>query len=146
MTSIYPDILSMEDKAKSINNVNLIKKIRDVTIKDWICADGSNQKRYLEKDESVALPTSSLVSIFTTLVIDVYEEHDISTFDIPGEYLHSKIPADENVILKLRGRFVHIFYDINKEYRQCVRYEKGEKLLCLRVLGAIYGCIESATH
>ena len=34
--------------------------------------------------------------------------------------------------------------DINPEYKNYVRYENGVKVLYLRVLRAIYGCIESA--
>ena len=96
------------------------------------------------KDESVASTTVSMESIFKTIVIDAYEEHDIATFDIPGAYLHAKMPADKNVILKLRSRFVDIMCDIIEEFRQYVRYEKGKKGLYLRVLREIYGCIESA--
>ena len=82
--------------------------------------------------------------LFTTLVIDAHEERDVATFDIPGAYLHAKMPADKNVILKLRGHFVDIMCDINGEYRQYVRYEQGKNVLYLKVLRAIYGCIESA--
>ena len=84
------------------------------TIKGRTCADGSNQKRYLGNDESVALPAVSLESLFKTLVIDEYKERDISTFDIPGAYLHTNITADKNITLKLRGTFVYIMCDINK--------------------------------
>ena len=66
------------------------------------------------EDESVAFPTVSLEPLFTTLVIDVYEERNIATFDIPGAYLHAKMPADKNLILKLRGHFVDIICDINE--------------------------------
>ena len=34
--------------------------------------------------------------------------------------------------------------DINRDYRQYVRYEQGKKILYLKVLRAIYGCIETA--
>ena len=81
------------------------------------------------KYEIVASPTVSLVSLFTALVIDACEERDIATFGIPGAYLHAKVPADKNVILKLRSRFLDIMCDINEEYRQYVRCEKGQKLL-----------------
>ena len=64
-----------------------------------------------------------------TLVIDAYEERDIATFDIPGAHLHAEIPADKNVILKLRGFFVDIMCNISEEYRQYVRCEKVQKLL-----------------
>ena len=60
VTEIDPNILSAEDKAKALNAVNLIKQMRDGTIKGRTCADGSEQKTYLGKDESVASPTVSL--------------------------------------------------------------------------------------
>ena len=82
--------------------------------------------------------------LFTNLVIDVYEERDIATFNVTGPYLQAKMPADKNVILKLRGHFVDIMCDINKEYRKYVRYEQGKKVLYLKVLREIYDCIESA--
>ena len=144
VTAINPETLSAEEKEKLLNAVNIIKQKRDGTIRCRTCADGSKQKRYLGKYESVASPTVSLESLFTTLVIDSYEERDIATFGIPGAYLHAKIPADKNVILKLRGHFVDIMCEINEEYRQYIRYEQGKKFLYFKVLRAIYGCIESA--
>ena len=44
VTAIDPDILSAEDKANTLNAVNLIKQKRDLTIKGRTCADGSKQK------------------------------------------------------------------------------------------------------
>ena len=90
-----PDILSAEGKSKALTAVKIIKQKRGGTIKGRICADGRNHKRYLVKDESVASPTISLEALFTTLVIYAYEERDVATFDIPGTYLHSKMPADK---------------------------------------------------
>ena len=66
------------------------------------------------KEQSVALPNVSLESIFTTL-IDMYEERDIATFNIPGAFLHTEMTADKNVILKLCGIFVDIMCDINEK-------------------------------
>ena len=84
VTVIDPDILSAEDKSRALNAANFIKQKRDGTIKGRKWYDGSKQKRYLVNDESVASPTVSLESLFTTLVIDTYEERDIATFNIPG--------------------------------------------------------------
>ena len=95
VTAVDPDILIADDKAKALNAVNLIKQKRDGTIKVITCADGSNQKIYLGKDEIVASPTVSLESLFTTLVIYVYKERGIATFYITGAYLHVKMPADK---------------------------------------------------
>ena len=45
VTAINPETLSAEDKAKSLNAVNIIKQKRDGKIKGRTCADGSKQKR-----------------------------------------------------------------------------------------------------
>ena len=82
--------------------------------------------------------------LFTTLVLDAHEERDIANFKIPGAYLHAEMPTDKNVILKLCGHFVDIMCVINREYRQYVRYKQGKKVLYLKVIREINGCIESA--
>ena len=46
--------------------------------------------------------------------------------------------------MKLRDQFVDIRCDVNPEYKKFVKVVNGKKLLYLRVLRAIYGCIESA--
>ena len=44
----------------------------------------------------------------------------------------------------LRGRYVEIMCEVNKEYEKFVEYENGQKILYLKLLRALYGCIESA--
>ena len=46
--------------------------------------------------------------------------------------------------MRLRDEFVDIMCDVNPEYKKYVKVIGGKKLLYLRVLRAIYGCIESA--
>ena len=53
-------------------------------------------------------------------------------------------PCKKQVLLKLRGIFVDIMCKINEEYKKHVRVEKGQKVLYLKTLRAIYGCIESS--
>ena len=89
-------------------------------------------------------PTVSVESLFITFVVDAYEGRDIATFDIPGAYLHAPVPLEKQVLLKLRGIFVDIMCNINEEYKKYVRVEKGQKVLYLKTLRAIYGCIESS--
>ena len=144
LRALDPDLMSMEDKRKALNAINLIKEKRDGTIKGRTCADGSKQHLYLKEYESVASPTVSLEGLFTTLLIDVYEGRDVATFDIPGAYLHAEMPEDKTVILKLKGKFVSIMCEINPEYKQFVRTEGKTNVLYLSVLRALYGCIESA--
>ena len=46
--------------------------------------------------------------------------------------------------MRLRGKFVEIMCEVNPEYLPYVTEERGKKVLYLKVLQAIYGCIESA--
>ena len=50
----------------------------------------------------------------------------------------------ERVLTKLKNRFVDIMCEVNTEYKSYVRYEVKTKVLYLRVIRAIYGCLESA--
>ena len=128
----------------ALNAINLIKGKRYGTLNGWTCADRSKQRQYLREDESVASPTVSLEVLFVTLVIDAYKGRYIETFEIPGAYLHELMPKDKQFILKLKWKFVYIMCDINPEYMQHVRMERGQKVLYLLTLMALYGCIESA--
>ena len=48
------------------------------------------------------------------------------------------------VLLKLKGIFVDIMCEVNEEYRETITYERVTKVLYLRVLRLIYGCIGAA--
>ena len=85
----------------------------------------------------------------TTLVIDAHEGRDIAIADAPGAYLHAKFPEDKNVILRMTDVFVDIMCEVNSEYKRHIVYEvnrRGKKVKCLyvKVLRALYGCLESA--
>ena len=89
------------------------------------CANGIKQKSNLKEVESVASPTIFLEGLFTTLVINSYEGREVATFDVPVAYLHADMPKDKRVLLKLRGTFVNIMYQINSEHKNNARYENG---------------------
>ena len=80
-----------------------------------------------------------------TLGIDIYEGRDMVVFDVPGAYLHALMPEDKNIIMLLRGRFVEIMCKVDPHYNEYVTVNsKGQKALYLKILRALYGCIESA--
>ena len=54
------------------------------------------------------------------------------------------MPPENNILLKLTDEFVDIMCDVNDEYRQYVRYEGKIKVLYVKVLHAIYSCLESS--
>ena len=98
----------------------------------------------MKEGDNFSSPTVSLESIMTTLVIDTYEGMSVSIVHVPGAYLHAKMPEEKRLLLKLRGQFVDIMCNVNPEYLPYVRVEKGVKVLYLRLLRALYGCLESA--
>ena len=136
--------LSIEEKRKALEAVNLIAKKRCGKIKGRTCADGSKQRKYLKDGESIASPTVSLESLISSLLIDTYEDRYVSIFDVPGAYLHAETPKGKLLIIKLRGEFADIMCQTNDKYKKYIHYENGNKVLYLQVLRALYGCIESA--
>ena len=80
----------------------------------------------------------------TTLIIDAYKEHDVTTFDVLGAYLHAFLLNNKNIIMVLRNKFVDIMCDV-KEYKQHVTHLKnGKRILYIIFLRIIYGCIDLA--
>ena len=136
--------LTEKDKKTALDAINLIKIKKNGTVKGRTCANGSKERYFLGKDDSVASPTASLEAIISTLLIDVFEEHDVAICNIPGAYLHAKMPEEHQVILKIKGQFVDIMCQVNKEFEKDVMFENGVKVLYLKVIRAIYGCIQSA--
>ena len=136
--------LSEEDKKTALDAVNLIKVKKDGTVKGRTCANGSKERFYLTPEESVASPTASIESIISTLLVDVYEERDIAIFDIPGAYLHAEMPEKHRVMLKIKGHFVDIMCRVNPDFEKHVILEHGKRVLYLKILRALYGCIRSA--
>ena len=83
-------------------------------MKGITCASRSQQWTYLKKDESVASPTVSIESLFTSLIIDAMEGRDIAIFDVPGAFLQPEVPEDKMILLALQGEFVDIMYKANQ--------------------------------
>ena len=79
-----------------------------------------------------------------TLLIDTNEGRDVAIFDVPGAYLQAEMPREKKILMKLRNEFVDIMCEVNPEYEQYVIKENGKKVLYVKILRAIYGCIESA--
>ena len=136
--------LTDSDKKAALDAINLIKIKKNGTAKGQTCANGSREKYYLKPDEQIASPTCSLEAIISTLLMDIYEERDVVIYVIPGAYLHAHMPSEHRITLKLRGQFVDIMCQVNPEFKTNILIENGEKVLYLRVLRALYGCICSA--
>ena len=79
-----------------------------------------------------------------TLCIDAHENRDVAVFDVPGAYLNTYMPDDKFLLIKFSDKFVDIMCDVNPELVEDIRIENGKKVLYLRIVKALYGCIESA--
>ena len=135
--------MTEDEKMKTLEAVNLIKEKRDGSIKGRSCANGSKQRKYLKEGESVASPTVSTEANLSTLVVDAFEGRDVAVYDVPGAFLQSDIPDDKVLHMCLRDEFVDIMCQVNPAYIPFVITDKkGRKVLYVRILQAIYGCIE----
>ena len=123
---------------------NLIKIKRYGNIKGWTCENGSLQKRYLKEDESIYSPTRSTESLMSTLFINATKHRNVAVFDVTGDYLQTDMPSYKQILLCIIYKFVDIMCGVNPDYKTYVKYDNGKKVLCVKVLRAIYGCIESA--
>jgi len=92
-------------------------------LKGRTCANGKKQKLFLKENESYSSPTVSLEGLLASLVIDVVEKRNVAIFDVPGAYLHAKMPDDKRTLMVLRGDFADIMCQVNPEYE---RFTKGE--------------------
>lgn len=111
-------------------------------IKGRGCADGRKQRGYILRADATA-PTVATEAVFLTAVSDVFEGRSVAIIDIPGAF----IPADmdELVHMQLTGKIIDIPLDINAPmYKPCVVYEKGQKVLYVELLKALYGTIQAA--
>ena len=142
--AIDSSTLTDEEKKTVLDAINLIKVKKNGIVKGRTCANGNKERLYLPKEDSVASPTASLEAIISTLLVDVYEDRNVGIFDIPGAYLHAEMPEEHRVILKLKGTFVDIMCQVNPEFRKHVTIEKGQKVLYMKVMKAICGCIRLA--
>jgi len=81
------------------------------------------QRLNLKENASYSFPTISLEGLLASLVIDVVEKRKVAIADVPGAYLHAKMPDDKQTLMVLRGDFTDIMCQVNPEYK---RYVKGE--------------------
>ena len=137
--------ITPEEMKLAMEAVNLIKEKKGGTVKGRTCANRSKQRRYLSYDDSVASPTVSTEGMFGSFMIDAYEGRMIGISDIPGAYLHAEMEhTNHRVLLVLRDEFVDLMCKVNSKYLEYVQIVRGRKVLYLKVLRALYGCIKSA--
>jgi hypothetical protein len=133
--------LTVSEKKGALRAITVIKEKRCGKIKGRTVADGRPQRSMYTKEETSS-PTVSTDALMMSLLIDAKERRDVATADVAGAYLHADM--DDFTLLKMEGESVDIMCDVSPEYKKFVVYEHGKKVLYLKLLKALYGCVKSA--
>ena len=103
-----------------------LKEKRDGRLKGRGCADGRSQRDYIPKTETSS-PTATLLGLILTCLIDAFEGRDVATLDIPGAFLQTRHPKNEDdVHVILDGRMAELLAKIALEtYQKYVYCRRG---------------------
>lgn len=136
-----PTLLSARQKRSALRAINLIKEKRCGRMKGRSVADGSTEReRYAGVNTSS--PTVSTNALMMSMLIDAWEGRDVACADVPGAYLHADM--DSFTLIRYEGESVDILCKINPDWEDFITIEGGKKVLYLRLIKALYGCIKSA--
>jgi Reverse transcriptase (RNA-dependent DNA polymerase)/Zinc knuckle len=133
--------LTASEKRGALRAINVIKEKRCGRIKGRTVADGRAQRDLYTKEETSS-PTVSTDALMLSIMIDAKERRDVATADVAGAYLHADM--DDFTLLKMEGESVDIMCNVSTEYKRFVHFENGKKVLYLRLMKALYGCVKSA--
>jgi hypothetical protein len=139
--SIAATSLSQKQRKAALRAINLIKEKRSGELKGRTVADGRPQRSLYGKSET-ASPTVSTDALVLSIMIDAHEGRDTGTADVVGAYL--KANMDDFVVMKFTGASVDILCKLNPAHAKHVTIENGWKVLYVRLIKAIYGCVKSA--
>jgi hypothetical protein len=128
-------------KRGALRAISMVKEKRCGRIKGRTVADGRPQQKLYIKEETTSL-TVSIDALMLSILIDASEHRNVATVDFAGAYLHAEMKFF--TLLKVEGQLVDILCDVCEKYRKFVCYKNGKKVLYLKLLKALYGCVKSA--
>jgi Reverse transcriptase (RNA-dependent DNA polymerase) len=113
-----------------------------LSIKGCGCADGRPQRKYIAREDASS-PTIATESVFLTALIDAEEGRDVAIVDIPGAFMQAEM--DEETFVRISGKTAELLLEIDKDmYSPHVMTEKGEAVLYVELLKALYGTLRAA--
>lgn len=109
-------------------------------LKARLVAGGHLQDRTIY-DESTS-PTASTTSVFIAATLAANEGRAVATVDVPGAFLHSKMPDDSPPVLMRLNKFeTKVLVKVEPSFAEYVR-PNGTCVVKLK--RALYGCVQSA--
>ena len=134
------DKLTKIQKRGALLAISVIKEKRCGSVKGRAVADGRPQRNMYTKEQTPP-PTVSTDALMLSILIDAWEHRDVAVADVEGAYLHAEL--DDFTLPKVEGESVDILCDVNESYKKIVTTENGKKVLYLKLLKALYGCVKS---
>ena len=142
MTAKKPTELTPAQKREALAYLMFLKRKRCGKVKGRGCADGRKQRLYTAKEDASS-PTVSTEAVFITAVIDALEGRDVAVVDVPGAFMQADM--DEEVYVRFTGKMVELLLEIDRDmYQECVTMERGEKVMYVKLLKALYGTLRAA--
>ena len=134
--------LNDREKDEALESLMFLKEKRDGSVKGKACVNGQKQRLGSSKEDAT-LPTVLLKAVLITSVIDTYEGIEVEIVDMPGSFL--TFDQDEVINMTIKGKLAEVIVKTTPEvYQNYIAIEKGEMVLYVQILKAIYGCLCSA--
>ena len=134
-------LLTPEQRRSALRAIELITEKRSGLLKGRTCVDGRPQRPFYDK-LATSSPTIATDALILSIMIDAYEGRDVATADVQGAYLNAFMR--DFVIMKFTGASVRLLCELNPSHRAFVVIERGEEVLYVRLIKALYGCVQSA--
>ncbi len=137
------NMLTREEKSKSLNYLMFLKQKRSGRIKGRGCADGRKQRLCKTKEETSA-PTVATESLFLSCAIDAKERRTVVTTDMPGAFMQTDV--DEVTHVRLEGPLASLLakVDPNLYEKYLEQDRKGKPVMHVRLKKALYGTLQAA--
>ena len=111
---IHVHTLTELQRRKVLESLIFLTEKRDGRIKARMCANGSKQRNWMQKEESSS-PTTSIEALFMQSTINAKEKRDNITLDIPNAFIQMEHKG-QTVHMKIRGELVDILISIDRNY------------------------------
>jgi len=145
MEPVLPSELPPDIWAKALPYLMFLKRKRCGKVKGRGCADGRRQREFISKAEASS-PTVSLQALMISCLIDAIEERFVITCDIPGAFLQTDMPDDEeDIYIRLDGTMAELLCKLDPEkYKPCMIRKGNKVVLFTKAKKAIYGTLKAA--
>jgi len=139
--AVHASTLTDQQKKEALREITMLKEKRNGILKGRTCADGRSQRGRYPKEQT-ASPTMSNDSAMLILITAAIEGRDVAIADVAGAYL--KAEMNDFVLMKLEGATVDIMIELDPSLKDFVAIENGKRVLYMRLMKALYGCVQSA--